>query len=55
MRQLQAEAERARRLAMTTYDSSLARELIAYAAELERQMANQRRDQSTGRQIWVSV
>jgi hypothetical protein len=48
MQHLAAEAERARRLAATSHDSKLTRELTAYAAELERVLACHRRTQSSG-------
>jgi hypothetical protein len=38
---LKTEADRARRLASTVHDTRLARELTAYAAELERSLALQ--------------
>jgi hypothetical protein len=39
MQHLAAEAERARRLAATSHDAALTRELTSYAAELERALA----------------
>ena len=45
MQHLRAEAERARRLAATSYDLRVARELTAYANELERLIARSQREQ----------
>ncbi len=44
MQHLQAEAERARRLAATSYDSRLAQELSSYADEIERLIARWQRE-----------
>lgn len=41
---LKTEADRARRLAETAYDSKLARELQVYAAELDRMIAQEQRE-----------
>jgi hypothetical protein len=49
MQHLRAEAERARRLAATSYDSHLAQELSSYAAEIERLIARWQREQSRDR------
>lgn len=46
MQQLQAEMDRARRLAAASYDSRLAEELSVYAAELERQLVRARSDRA---------
>ena len=51
MQQLRAEAERARRLAETAYDSRLASELRAYAAELEGRIARHRRERLLSQQL----
>ena len=53
MNQLEAELDRARRLAATVYDSRLALELRAYAAELERRLARHQRDQSPHRRTEI--
>jgi hypothetical protein len=42
---LKTEADRARRLASTAYDSKLARELRVYAAEIERMIAQEQREE----------
>lgn len=42
---LKTEADRARRLAATAYDSKFARELQIYAAELERRIAQEQREE----------
>ncbi len=50
---LKTEADRARRLASTAYDSKLARELSSYAAELERIIAQEQREQSYNSRVDV--
>jgi uncharacterized membrane protein len=50
---LKSEADRAKRLAATAYDSKLARELRIYAAELERMIAQEQREEEYRHRIDV--